>query len=835
MKTKFFKKLSFVLAVAMVLSVLYPAAGVFAASAPKLNRTEKTLHLDVEGKNEYDFNISNKQKGWKYAWESSDENVVTVNEKGVVTATGAGKATVTVTITDKDGEVVDTLPATVTVRDNIKEVKISNPPEGNKLAVGQEYDFNRSYVTVSGRTKGSESITRWTVEPTEGATIVANSGLFTATAAGKYTVTARAFQSKAKYSAWLEDSETYKDYVLDEDSIEITVAPSMVEAKQKDLDTIEVTFDSAMAKEDLQKNLKVAYVAGATKVNHQIKDIKVEDKVATVDLYGDLIKAVTYVVEYPDMESVKFESSAVKATEVVSGEVLTKTAQVSVEEEIQFALYDVNGVDVTAAFKDRVDIESSNTASYLNKGDKKLTMFKVGDTTTIKMTYHTYEYDLTTNTEKGAFSFEGIVTCIEKKADNVGTISAYTVTNKTADFDNAKHTVAAGDSGYTLYVQLKGTKADGSELITKSTGTAGEKFKFTSSDEKTMIINPETGSIYPIKEGTVSVVVYYDNVYVGTAVINIVASRRVNAVNLSTQSLTLSNHADVNDIGTVTVEVKDQLQDDYSNISVTPKLVGTTSVADFSNKTKKTEIKFNAFGVAAGSYTYAIEVKDTANNFTVVRYVYVTIQEPKGDSAYYEVKAASTEYDLKVKSGDTTETATLTIFGMANNGVKREKVNVVSKGYTVEVKDPNGNVYTVGKGLTVDGFDVKLELIDVDTTTVSGKALLVKKATGTYVVTAKNASGKAISTTYFTVKDSQDAASLTFKSFLTDKATVLDAINDCIEVKVAGTKYTVESLADVVYTQTGNYVYIDKVTVYVPVDGYALKYTVDVKQPIRMN
>ena len=98
MKTKFFKKLSFVLAVAMVLSVFAPAAGAFAAGEPKLNSTKKYLHLSGKpGSNEFNFNIKNKVKGWKYFWESADEAVAEVNEKnGVVIATGVGKTKLTV-------------------------------------------------------------------------------------------------------------------------------------------------------------------------------------------------------------------------------------------------------------------------------------------------------------------------------------------------------------------------------------------------------------------------------------------------------------------------------------------------------------------------------------------------------------------------------------------------------------------------------------------------------------------------------------------------------------------------------------------------------------------
>ena len=66
MKTKFFKKLSLVLVLAMVLSVFVPVAGAFAAKAPKLNSTNKYLHLGRvdKGQNKFNFVINNKEKGY---------------------------------------------------------------------------------------------------------------------------------------------------------------------------------------------------------------------------------------------------------------------------------------------------------------------------------------------------------------------------------------------------------------------------------------------------------------------------------------------------------------------------------------------------------------------------------------------------------------------------------------------------------------------------------------------------------------------------------------------------------------------------------------------------
>lgn len=824
MKTKSFRKLSFVLAVAMILSVFYPAAGVFAASKPTLNATSKTLLLAVDGRDEFDFNIKNKKSGWAYEWESSDTDVAEVDDKGLVTAVGVGSATITVYITDKKtGEEVKELSAKVTVKDNIKTVKISNAPEGNKLAVGQEYDFNRSYVTNSGSTKKTTSITRWEVTPAENAKID-DSGLFVANAAGEYTITARSFQSKAKYEAWLADKEANAAYVLAEDSIKITVAPSMVEVKQKDLDTITVTFDSAMKQEDLAKNLKVYYLAGTTKVLHQISAITLDstNKVATVDFYGKLVKDTTYVVEYPDMESKEFKSAAAKYTDVVSGEILTKTAQIATPEKLEIALYDKNGVNIADnnndndALLNRVELKSSNNATTLV--GRNLSMYKVGDTTTISVTYHTYDYDLTTGQEIGVVTFEGVVTCVEKKTDNVGVLNAYTVvtksgTKKQADFSNVKHSIAAGDSGYYLAVQLKGKKADGTDLYTTNVDNdAG--FKYVTSNKDILIVGEYDGFVYPVREGTASVVVSYNDVVVGTAVITVVGARKVANVTLDATSFKLSNDDDVQDTKSVTVTVKDQLGDDYTNCGIETTINGNindhgllTSVASAN------PIAFNAANVPQGTYTYTVKVTDYSTWTTTTRFISVTVLEPSSDDNvyYYAVEPDKTEYDMNLTSWDIKEDVTLSLFGYASNGVRNVRVDLTKGDYKVTVKTPYGNKYVnysdsaTGSGVTmldtVTGQSVAvLKLVntvpdDKDPRTPK-KTIFNKLETGTYIIEAVDASGKAINATYFTVKDTQAAPSLKVNKLYTDKTDLVEAVNDCFDFVVNGKYLDVEYLID---------------------------------------
>ncbi|MDF2514208.1 MAG: hypothetical protein K0S04_4074, partial [Herbinix sp.] len=83
MKKNFFKKLSFVMALAMIISVIAPAAGAFAATGLRLNATSKTLFLGESTKS-FNFNPLGMSKGATQKWTSSKPSVATVNAKNGV-------------------------------------------------------------------------------------------------------------------------------------------------------------------------------------------------------------------------------------------------------------------------------------------------------------------------------------------------------------------------------------------------------------------------------------------------------------------------------------------------------------------------------------------------------------------------------------------------------------------------------------------------------------------------------------------------------------------------------------------------------------------------------
>ena len=137
MMKSFFKKLAFVMALAMVVSLAAPAAAkAVAANELKIayqNGSAITeLNIAKVG-NVEDLKFLGAKTWENVVWTSSDETVATVNNKGEVTAVAAGTADITVT--------VDGLTATV-------KVYCVNPSE-NKATIGSQDGTQRSMSTYT--------------------------------------------------------------------------------------------------------------------------------------------------------------------------------------------------------------------------------------------------------------------------------------------------------------------------------------------------------------------------------------------------------------------------------------------------------------------------------------------------------------------------------------------------------------------------------------------------------------------------------------------------------------------------------------------------------------
>lgn len=826
MKRNFFKKLSFVLASAMVLTTLAPASGALAAGGPKLNSTNKYLHLGrvEEGTNEFNFNIKNKGKGWKYEWTSANQDVAKVNAKnGVTTATGVGSTKVTVVISDKDGEELEKLTAKVTVRDNIEVVKISNLPT-EAIAVGEEYDFNRSYVTESGSSKKTSGITRWEVSP---ATATINDkGVFVATEAGEYTITANSFQSKAKYTEWLASKDS--DLVTATVSEKVTVAGSMVDATQVDGDTVKVKFNTVMTEEAVKANLGLSVVVGSTKVKELIKEIKLDDtgKAVDVTVYVPFNDESTYVVDYKDMEPVQFVAAKREAEDVASMSIEAKEAEVGEPTDIDVRLYNKDGVDITTDdLLLRVTTESDHNSSYLD--DREITMYNIGDIAVVKATFHTYEWNDSTGEELGNLTASGAIKCVDEIVPTASGLKAWTLVKlqddgeyAAADWDEVNHSLAAEDDNLRLVVQA--TMTDDEDDIDSEEDD--HKFTFTSSNEDVLFIHGETGDLYPIKPGAAVIVVKHDDKSIGAISVTIGAKRKAVSLTADSYSFALSNATSFDDTKTIELTVKDQFGDEVALDLTTPLEEANDKAFPSANITfEDNKITFNGNGAEEGTYRFKVKAND------LTRFITVTIKDVgTGDEAkasYYRAELVDgNKYDIKLDADNPEKNVTIKIFGYNKKNVRVSDVtdniagNEIADGSTfkIEVTDPKNNVPGDEDALKTTDTVGKFNLAEA----VSGEAFKVKelgtykvKATRTYVPTGKTeAVTQVINTTYFTVEDTQKAPTFSIDLRVAKEATSYTAaVLECLSFSLDGKKFSDTQELDIEFgtEEDGDYIEYD--------------------------
>ncbi len=203
---KFFKKIAFASAMAMVVSAM-PAQSAVAADGPQMY---SSLRMYLNQSEDDDFPNERYAKIWnwkddyvKVEFESDNEAVATVTKnKGLVTAVSVGTANVTATFIDEEGETVERT-CEVTVKNNAVEAGISDKSAEDlqKMIVGDKL-LVRTYRTDANGVdswKGKDVITdsaRFASDDTSVFTVTKTGGTVTAVGAGEATLSVWAVQSE---------------------------------------------------------------------------------------------------------------------------------------------------------------------------------------------------------------------------------------------------------------------------------------------------------------------------------------------------------------------------------------------------------------------------------------------------------------------------------------------------------------------------------------------------------------------------------------------------------------------------------------------------------------
>jgi len=510
MMKSFFKKLAFVMALAMVVTMAAPAAKAAVAAE------DKALAITYQNEKHYtisEVNIASvgdtedlkflwAPSNWKelgVKWTSSNENVVTVDANGVVTGVAAGSATVSVAVGTETASVVvnvEELPA-YTVSIGLGDEKSVTEKE---LEIGESVDFAFYGIKDYARDKVGalpRYLCTWQSDDTTVLTKDNEAGLFTAVAAGtaKVTLTVANVLTGQTHNV-IPVAVTVKAPVVEE--VEVDVVAEL----NKTQDVIEVKLDKD-AGLDLS-NVEVFRVffadddaAGEGTITTPDLDWRYEDVYVysvtfnegtgkwDVQTFDDFIDGVIYEVIVKNYEPERFTASVGDVAEVVVFEDLTKEKCALATEEselipayVYVRLLDAKGVDVTTRKIDGIpNNDPSNVTFYLKNED--LTKFAMTGYNTIEF-YEKAIADVAATFDNNGKEVPSIDPCLitPDQAGEYGIkrVVRWTLVkdNKAADWTKPVTTVPAGEFGYTIATLLEDTRGNFFTTHENSAGTTYE-------------------------------------------------------------------------------------------------------------------------------------------------------------------------------------------------------------------------------------------------------------------------------------------------------------------------------------------------------------------------
>ena len=547
------------------------------------------------------------------------------------------------------------------------------------------------------------------------------------------------------------------------------------------------------------KNLKASDFTvknETTNVVYPVSKVSVDSKdvtKVTLTLFSELNDAANYDVTL-DGTTKSFKASDGKVASIALDQA---TIPYATETEVKLVSKDVNGV----VLKELTTTDAASDANYNftidTKGNgytngSKLYLNKVNDTAEATIEYKTGKYDQNGKAEGNIGPNKVTITAVDQAVVNGFDVRIDKAT--TTKFDKAKDSKKLAVKDPTQYAAfLKIKDANGNEIKDYN------KYTVESSDKATLMLGASTldskhsVNVTAVKAGTAYILIKKDNKIVGSVAVEIVAERTVATLELDSYNVTLSKQ--LKNTKTVTATVKDQYGDDIAaNLSVEclstdVSNLSTSAVAGSTYYTiNGKKVTFNSENVAAGNYVYKISYKNSDNKEVVAKTVSVAVKDAKTTVPdAWRIDVDNNNFDLKVDKDTTADkNIAIQVVGMKDGiDVKYETIKSIS------VKDAKGNaVVTTTSGSAV--------LVKAITTATSGSAIVADKklATGTYSVkaTITNNEGKDIElSTTFTVKDTQDKASVDVKDNTVAGATVADAVKNALTVTYGETTYSSRS------------------------------------------
>lgn len=821
MKKNFFKKLSFVLAFAMVATTVAPV-GTASAAAKTPNLAKRYANV-YEGTS-YSYGVKDAAgytvkwavsgKGASYASlskASGTKTVLKINTKG---AAAAKNAPVVVTAKFYKGKkLVKSAGDAVTVKVSATAVDIVTKADPTKIAAGEAVKFSRK-ITPANAT----SVTYWSVTDKDGKettnATIDKTGNFTATELGDYVIVAETKNAK-------------NGKVIAKDTQEVKVVLAITSAAQQTVKKLDVNFNAKLP--DTIKATDFSIVKDSTSQSIAVSEIKVDGKKVTVSTYQKLNDGASYTVKYGD-SSASFVASDNKVASVVISPATIPNNKLT---KIKVATQDANGVELDSydygKQDSNIDFSIETTEGYTS--DTDLLLYDIGDTAKAKATYHTYKYDDKGN-ETGAVSTELTITAVDQST----AIDAYkyTIDDDTPDWDDTKINTKLAVEDYTYEVYFTAQDANDEDLT---------DFKLVSSDPDMILVGDTSvttsqgqsdndtlvASIAAVGEGTGTAYVLVQNDDGNTILslpVAVVAKRKATSMTLSTYNVELSNSGTVTDSKEVDVETFDQFgeelegsTDDVIDVECTDApngVVKQTYSAPVNNTTLKIDsasdkVTFFGSGLTAGTYKYKIKAGGD-EKITRTITIKVTAPDTINKAPTYKLVITDGVVDTKItKLADNNKTLSIKLAEYRGTVVNNYVDLTPGNGVTVSITEPDGDAVPGSvAAATTDGvyqlnqYDATFYARFVDT--IGGNAYAGKADNGVYTVKfavdadVANLTGITSDIEFkgsFTVKDTQASAAVTKDKDNTDIAnSFVGAIKDCFNFWYDGDEDTNPTITD---------------------------------------
>ena len=712
------------------------------------------------------------------------------------------------------------------------KITVKNPTikvtSDSEIAIG-------TTTQVKATVKPSTAKVTYTTSDEKIATVDATSGVVTGVATGDVTITATAKNGKKTVKA--EQKISVKKAILKE-------------AKQTKYNAIEAVIVGD-TKELKAGDFKITNtVTNATVAVKAVNAKKNAADTFTIDTFTDMTDAKEYSVEYAGSKATFVATDNTVATVDVT---TTEIAAASLT-EIKAITKDKNQVilsetplDSSDSSKGKVTSEVKFTKGY--QDGSKLYLPAVGDTATIKVTYHTGTF-ATDGKESGNIENTVTVKAIDPSLVNLTyavTIDSSAPAWKANSF-KANNQVKIGDARSAFF---RITKDDGNDIDNYS------DYKVETADRTKLLVaegtlsdNATAVAVNGVSEGTTYILIKKDDKTVASLPVVVVGKPVATSLDLNKTSATVVLTKNVTE--SVKATIKDQYKDDMATDSVKVTLLGQPKdakiggtafsvnddvTAQFTISRDNRTVEFTGINFSKkGTYTFKISSKN--GDKTLDRTFTVNAVDTATKAQSYEVKVDNAEVDTTInKNGDMPADITVKVAAMANGGALNYVDESVIK---YVVKKGTDTVYETGvkTSAAINAGRNTAENLTVHPVSNGGIYFDKQLAAGTYNVTATfyvNDAGNTAATAAtgykkvtvggsFTIKDTQDSK-VTFhieKNDTTDTVASAFADQNYVKVYYDGQLQTIGA-NDVIEVKgtalTGGGAFVTTVKLYVTVSG----------------